>query len=68
MKFLRLSGAQVVNVENINRFEVYEAQDIRYITIVFTGGESYRCTEEESTAFMRHMSSLVEAIPGDPIE
>lgn len=65
MKLLRISANQVINAENINRFEVYEAQDIRYITIVFVGGESYRCTEEESVVFLQHMRGLVEGTPSN---
>lgn len=59
MKFVRISVSEVINLEAITRIETYRTQQISYITIHFTGGSSYRCTEEESEELLKHVRPLL---------
>lgn len=63
MRFLRISPMQVVNLEAISRVETYESHDIRYVTIYFVDGHSYRCTEDESTVLLPAMDRVTEKLP-----
>lgn len=60
MRFLRISPMQVVNLEQVTRVEAYEAHDVQYVTIFFTDGNSYRCTEDESSVLLPVIEKLCE--------
>lgn len=62
MKFIRISPSEVINLEQVARIETYIAQDIRYLTIHFIGGASYRCTEDESEQLMAHVKPMTDAM------
>lgn len=62
MKFIRISPSEVINLDQVARVETYMTQEIRYITVYFTGGESYRCTEEESEQLMKHLGPLIDGL------
>ncbi|MGF1574057.1 MAG: hypothetical protein ACFCU1_13415 [Sumerlaeia bacterium] len=52
MKLIQISPTQFINIEHINRIEISETRDLKYIIIYSTGGASYRCTEEETETFL----------------
>lgn len=60
MQIVRLSPTQFINLELITRIEVYETDDIKYSTVHFTDGESYRCTEEETEALLPMIEKRTE--------
>lgn len=52
MKLIQISPTQFINIEHITRIEISETRDLKYLILHSTGGVSYRCTEEETEAFL----------------
>ena len=52
MKLIQISPAQYINIDHLVRVEIMESRDIKYMILHFAGGTSYRCTEEETEAFL----------------
>ncbi len=66
MNFVKISDTQIVNLDLVTRVEIYMTQDIRYTTVFFTGGESYRLTEDESELLIRFLKPRLEGSGDKP--
>jgi hypothetical protein len=52
MKLIQISPSQFINIEQLARVEITESRDLKYLVLYFTGGGTYRCTEEETEVFL----------------
>lgn len=60
MHFIRISPTQLVNLEQVARVEINISGEIRYTTLYFLGGNSYRCTEEESEVLLPILKDVIQ--------
>ncbi|MEQ8821631.1 MAG: hypothetical protein RLY93_15455 [Sumerlaeia bacterium] len=59
MQFIKLSKSQIINLDCVNRIEVYEDENASHTTIHFIDGRTYRCTEEEAEALVILINSHI---------
>lgn len=59
MQFVRISPTQILNLDHVTHVEVFQADEVRYMSVHFSNGESYRCDEEETEALMAAVEKLL---------
>lgn len=62
MNFVKLSETQLVNLDRVTRIEIFESEEVKYTTMHFVDGESYRCTEEESSVLLPHVETHLNKV------
>jgi hypothetical protein len=60
MRLVRISHSQFLNLDSVTRMEVFVTEDLRYMTVHFASGTTYRCTEEETEVLYNYVESSIE--------
>ena len=58
MKFIQVSPMEIINMENVTHITINQMHDIAYTTLHFVGGQTYRCTEEESILVVKFLKDV----------
>jgi len=59
MQFVRISPTQILNLDHVTHVEIFLADEVRYMSVHFSNGESYRCDEEETEALVAALEKIV---------
>lgn len=59
MHFVRISPTELINLDHVTRAEIFLADEVRYVSVHFSNGESYRCDEEETEALLDALEKVV---------
>ncbi len=60
MRLVRISLSEFINLDLVTRMEVFVTEDLRYMTVHFASGTSYRCTEEETEVLYAYVEASIE--------
>lgn len=59
MQLVRISPTQIINLDHVTHAEIFLADEVRYMSVHFSNGESYRCDEEETEALIAAIDGLI---------